>query len=705
MELEINNIKTWENFKFKIEQSYLKHVLICGISGIGKTTILECIFFALTGGYLTNKWGLRHKKKQGYVKLNIKNLQICRTLNPKSLEVIVVDSGTCSGDEAQEMIYKFFDHGLFKHIGYLRQKSTYSYFISLPPRDKMMFIENVVFNEIDIDTSRTLIKDEIDKAKANCTHYDVLLSKLNQKNVEPIVKQSDIDDLEKHINWLQTQQAELSYAVNSVNLLESKLQEYQIIQYELSKDESELELQRNKMDLFLNTMTNKLNLYKKLVKEYEDTDVFYKKYADMFKNQIVHKKELEKKLVNLEELEEQIVTQERMMELYENYINVEKRINDLKYDEELHLNLLETYNNSYLVYGTCPNCDTLLGGNLNGLQIIKGGEKNLNNDELVEIKNTIADMNNKQLKYKILRDILNELETKLRFPIWTRTEMENKLLVRKQQTEFRKEYDKLLTGSATTTTTPTPIPRVCENEYNHMKSEIDTHHNYTTRKQFIDEQIDKIKLKTTSINEKIHQVISELEESTFKLEKLNTINDDLEKHQSDLENLKETFEYQTVYYAYMQNKQVWDDYLQFQKIFNKTRSDVIMYILETINTLIKKYVDGFFENYNFQFSFYVNEKDSIDVHIEYDNANPSDLSILSGGEYDRIVLAVALAFGEFYKLPLLLFDEITSSFDLHTLQLVMNHIHKCYPDDQSVIYVGHQMISGNFDYILDLDLI
>lgn len=705
MELEINNIKTWENFKLKIEKSYLKHVLICGISGIGKTTILECIFFALTGGYLTNKWGLRHKKKQGYVKLNIKNLEICRTLNPKSLEVIV-DNGSVyssnNGDEAQEMIYKYFDQGLFKHIGYLRQKSTYSYFISLPPKDKMMFIENVVFNEIDIDTTRILIKDEIDKAKANCTHYDILLSKLNQKNVEPVIKQTDIDDLEKHISWLQKQQSELSYAIDSVNLLESKLQEFQIIQYELSKDRSELGLQKNKIDTFLNTMTTRLNMYEKLVKEYEDTDVFYRKYADMFKKQIVHKKELEKKLVNLAELDEQIVTQERMMELYENYKNVEKRIKDLKYDEELHLNLLETYNNSYTVYGTCPNCDTLLGGNLNGLKLIKGNEKNLSNDELVKMKNTIADMNNKQQKYKILRDILNELETKLRFPIWTQNEMENKLLIRKQQTEFHKEYDRLvdLKNQHTTIT-----PRVSEDEYNHMKSEIDTYHNYTTRKQFIDEQIDKIKLKSTSIDDKINQVIAELEESTFKLEKLNAINEDLEKHGRDLENLKETFEYQTIYYAYLQNKQVWDDYLQFQKIFNKTRSDVIMYILETINTLVKKYVDGFFENYNLQFSFYVNEKDSIDVHIEYDNANPSDLSILSGGEYDRIVLAVALAFGEFYKLPLLLFDEITSSFDLHTLQLVMNHIHKCYPDDQSVIYVGHQMISGNFDYILDLDLL
>lgn len=702
MELEIYNIKTWENFKLNIEKTYLKHVLICGISGIGKTTILECIFFALTGGYLTKKWGLRHKKKQGYVKLTIKNLKIYRTLNPKSLEVTVDKCTTVAGDEAQELIHKYFDHGLFKHIGYLRQKSTYSYFISLPPKDKMIFIENVVFNDIDIDTTRTLIKEEIDKAKTNCIHYDVLLSKLNQKNVEPIVKQSDLDDLEKHIGWLQKQQSDLSYAIDSVNLLESKLQENQIIQYELSKDQSELELQKHNIDLFLKSISTKLNLYEKLVKEYEDMDVFNKKYADMFKRQNVHKKELETKLVDLDELNEQIVTQERMMELYENYINVEKRIKDLNYDEERHLNLLETYNNSYLVYGTCPNCDTMLGGNLNGFQMIKGCEKNLNSDELLKMKHTITELNNKQQKYKILRDILNELETKLHFPIWTQIEMEQKLLIRKQQTEFRKEYDKLTDLRNLHTTA---IQRVTENEYHHMKSEIDTYHNYINRKQYIEEQMNKLKLKSTSIDVKINQIITELEESTYKLEKLNSINEDLEKHQRDLINLKETFEYQTVYYAYIQNKKVWEDYLQFQKIFNKTRSDVIMYILETINTLVKKYVDGFFENYNLQFSFYVNEKDCIDIHIEYDNASPSDLSILSGGEYDRIVLAVALAFGEFYKLPLLLFDEITSSFDLHTLQLVMNHIHKCYPDDQCVIYVGHQMISGNFDYILDLDLL
>ena len=702
MELEVNNIKTWEHLKLHIDITDFKHILMSGISGIGKTTILDCIYFALTGGYLTNKWSLRHKRKPGSVKLYLQqqNLTITRTLNPKSLNVISGDINL-AGDEAQEYIATKFDRGLFKYIGYLRQKSTYSYFISMPPKDRMIFIENVVFTDIDVETTKMIIKESIDKAKTEYTLLDMQLGKLESRNIEPKIKEKDIDSTQKYIDYLLLKQATLLDSVKNVNILEGRLQDLQITQYELSREMNELKLKNKKIDDFCKQFNSKKGIYETKVKEYQETESFYRKYQDLYKKQISNKKELEKKLVNLDELNEKIITQEAMMKLYQDYLNVEKRIKDLNFSVSKYQELKTQYENAYMVYNNCPNCDVLLGANLNGIHLVSGHEKTFTAEQLNKLKQTITEMESKQHQYKILKEILMDIESRLHFPIWTEEELENHRELKREQEEFHKEYNQMIQLKKLT-----PLsPRISDQEYSFMNSQLNLHTNYTTEQGYIQEQMNKLIGKLKQIEEKIASVTLELEKSTDILDQLNSINEDVKKQQQSLVDLKETFEYQSVYYKYIEKKQLWEDYIKFQKLFNETRANVIMYTLESINALIKKYIDGFFENYNIQVSFFINEKDCIDVHIEYENANPADLSVLSGGEYDRIVLAVVLAFGEFYKLPLLLLDEILSSLDLHTLQYVMTHVHKCWPDNQAIIYVGHQMISGNFDHLVDLEMV
>jgi DNA repair exonuclease SbcCD ATPase subunit len=361
--------------------------------------------------------------------------------------------------------------------------------------------------------------------------------------------------------------------------------------------------------------------------------------------------------------------------------------------------LLEQYNNAYTSYANCPNCDVLLGANLNGIHLVHGNEKTFTIDQLNDMKQTITDMETKKSQYTILKEILTEIETKLVFPIWTNSEYEKNHSIKREQEKFHQEYNELVQLKKLSPSSP----RISSQEYNNLKADYTLYKKYIDEQSNINSQIEKLQSKLQNIEVKIKDVTVQLEQSTHLLEQINEITANIEKQQEALVNLKETFEYQTVYYQYVEKKQLWEDYVKFQKYFNETRTNVIMYTLESVNALIKKYIDGFFENYNIQVSFFVNDKDCIDIHIEYEHANPADLSILSGGEYDRIVLAVVLSFAEFYKLPLLLLDEIMSSLDLHTLQCVMNHVHKCWPETQAIIYIGHQMISGNFDHLIELD--
>lgn len=697
MELEVNNIKTWENLKLSIDINDFSHILISGVSGIGKTTLLDCIYFAICGGYLTNKWSLRHKRKAGYVKLTLKayNLVITRTLNPKSLTV-----NDLSGEAAQEYISTKLDRGLFKYIGYLRQKSTYSYFISMPPKERMIFVENVIFTDIDLDSTKMIIKESIDKAKVDYTLLDMELSKLESKNIEPRVKEKDIHATQTHIEYLKSKHVKLLGEVENIHILESRLQELQIMHFETTVELNEIKSQYEKVITFCKTYKPKSELYKSKIDEYEETIVFYKRYQELYNKEISNKQSLEKKMINLEELNEQIVNQSSMMKLYKDYLNIEKKIKDLNYNSTKHQQLLDKYKNAYIVYSNCPNCDILLGCNFNGIHLVNDyHDKTFTADQLNDLKQTITDLETKRNQYTILKEILTEIESKLHFPIWTQEEYNNYVSIKREQENFHKEYNELIQLKKMSPKSP----RLSEQVYNHLKSEQTLYIKYKGEQLFLETQMEKIQAKLQKIDEKIQNITLKLEQSTDLSNQINIITNDIEKQQASLVYLKDTYEYQRVYYQYMEKKQLWEDYTKFQKYFNETRTNVIMYTLDSINSLIKKYIDGFFENYNIQLSFFVNDKDCIDIHIEYDHANPADLSILSGGEYDRIVLAIVLAFAEFYKLPLLLLDEILSSLDLHTLQYVMTHIHKCWPENQAIIYVGHQMISGNFDHLIELD--
>jgi ATPase subunit of ABC transporter with duplicated ATPase domains len=166
---------------------------------------------------------------------------------------------------------------------------------------------------------------------------------------------------------------------------------------------------------------------------------------------------------------------------------------------------------------------------------------------------------------------------------------------------------------------------------------------------------------------------------------------------------KSVYDYTRQKLAVEKSKALYLDACTFKTILDESLTDTMMYTLNAINCIIKKYTDGFFDD-TIDFSFVMNEeKGCIDTLLEYNDRNPTDLSTLSGGEYDRVVIAVALSFAEFFKLPLLLMDEVVNSLDLYTCQKVISHIQTCYPKDQTIVYVGHQMIQGIFQFVYCLD--
>lgn len=125
--------------------------LLSGPSGVGKTSILRGIFFALFGeGNKLQASGSSSCR----VELEFDDLIIIRTKKPNRLVVNEV----YEDESAQEIINKKFGD-TFKITGYIQQNNLNS-FILMSPLEKLAFLEKFAFRDVDLG-----------KIKAKCKSY------------------------------------------------------------------------------------------------------------------------------------------------------------------------------------------------------------------------------------------------------------------------------------------------------------------------------------------------------------------------------------------------------------------------------------------------------------------------------------------------------------------------------------------------------
>jgi DNA repair exonuclease SbcCD ATPase subunit len=154
--LELNNFKTFEKFLLKVPSSGL--ILLDGISGKGKTTIIQAIVFAVNGfgkklaTYGTKKVRVDLTKFDSDKKLEFK---ITRQKSPDSL-VLSRNGKEYHDDEAQVTINEIFGSN-FNLSSVIFQKGTMS-FLSLTPKEKMNQIESILFSDFSVESKKNKLK-------------------------------------------------------------------------------------------------------------------------------------------------------------------------------------------------------------------------------------------------------------------------------------------------------------------------------------------------------------------------------------------------------------------------------------------------------------------------------------------------------------------------------------------------------------------
>jgi DNA repair exonuclease SbcCD ATPase subunit len=90
----------------------------------------------------------------------------------------------------------------------------------------------------------------------------------------------------------------------------------------------------------------------------------------------------------------------------------------------------------------------------------------------------------------------------------------------------------------------------------------------------------------------------------------------------------------------------------------------------------------------------------INLVIWYKN-NETDVYELSGGERDRLDLAITIALSQTFSSPLLMLDECISSLDSDNFNNVLEYL-KENNTFNHVLLVSHQANEGLFDLVVKL---
>lgn len=147
---------------------------------------------------------------------------------------------------------------------------------------------------------------------------------------------------------------------------------------------------------------------------------------------------------------------------------------------------------------------------------------------------------------------------------------------------------------------------------------------------------------------------------------------------------------------------------EFKGIIKEAEHISIDKILKHFNGVVQSHIDNIFieEPMIFEMFFKGNNRTggdgySIGTRIFYKGNEYPKISMLSGGEKDKLRLIFALVFATINSSPLVILDESTRSIDLNATEDILNYMKIRYPD-KLIIVVSHQPVEGLFDHVLEL---
>ena len=429
--------------------------------------------------------------------------------------------------------------------------------------------------------------------------------------------------------------------------------------------------------------------------------------------------------INLKNLDN--LYNDNMNKLKERYNLQFKDINNrynLVEDEEILNKLLKEYTETNNKYNTILNNLNL--NTTNETKIIKEKIYNIENEirKLTNTKNNIIQMKeqNSKIENEIQRlsDLLNNLNINgdlysiskcneilnlqyVNKPLYDENIIKQKLEYEKLLKEYNnlQDIDESLLVCDVEDVSIEDINKL-KNDICKLKIDIENQlrnkYEYEENERSINEI--KIKLKDLIIDNNVEKNY----EST--IQKIKKINDDIIKSKQNLEYINLYNETNEFYQQREKYNTMLTYYNDFKKVCIETEIQQLETTINTINNVVNQILTNLFDSpINLCLQFFKELKTDkriktqINMVIYYKGVEYDNINQLSGGEVDRISLALTLTFNFVFNSTFLLLDECMSSLNENFRNMCLKELKKF---NKTIIVVNHEDIEGTYDNVINL---
>lgn len=712
MELSIKNFKGIDERNLKLDY---KFYLITGKSGVSKkTSTLESIKYILFGG--TRNIKPLHSKKKTVVTLKYQDMLIVRSKNPEQLK-IEKEGKEYLNQEAQNIIdSKFNTENIWYLSSYIPQNKR-NIFIESSSQEKLEILKELIFKEnkdINLKIFNTLdslaknLLEKINKIDGTIEYISKDIERIKDENEDYLKiyqEAKKVDNLNKKIERLENQliiyNKQLEFKEKNINLKD--LENYpprlnlelinlwkEYLKYE--KEFNNTLFNKDYINLNLNNLNNELSNCinnQKIVKKYQTQNI--KKLINDIKQKIEFLN-YKSKFDKVKKLESYIsLLTIKIKELNDRWKIVLRIIKHdfVEFDQHQGRKIKENYleNNKKILI--CPKCDSHLFFENNNLKIEK---LNIDIKEKTFSINTINSyiqvLNNfQQAKDKL--DILkkdipldkdyqnvdidyDEEDLRILYTYKFDTRDENNIKSDIKNYHLNQKFQKL-------------------KEFKNFKYQVpndfeEYYQRYLTLKRYQELKLD------IEIEDDIKEKLTTYKLYREAINKCQTL-EEREKDLRDEENKRK------------KNTQQLEHINRLHKVIRETENSYMEMRIGEINQQLNEILDNLFDDISIEITMFretkgkEKNKPQVSLNIFLDGVEYPNLNYFSGGEKDRISIALTLTFNIILGSPILMFDEVFSSLEEKKREDCLNIIRK-YTKDKILLNICHETIEGFYDEII-----
>jgi len=745
LKLTLNDFKTFSGshcFRFNNQ-----HSLISGRSGIGKSTLVDAIVFAITGqGRSLPSWG----KKSCSVDLDVfdapiySRLSIHRSKCPNRLCLQTNERCMYEDQTAQDILDRVFGEH-FSSVSVLSQDDRKS-FVNTSPSDKLEFLRNLVFPRGGPQWWKNQVKGRIKQSELNISGKDseikVLERVLNECEVDADSEPPDVpsvpdlsefidredetdcggDDLEILIDIKGELMSQIHSTRNRIDRCTALQGDIDTHQKLLTRLIGECDDTVGEESDDEGSIDERISGLKKELKEHAKLQQSRRRYIELVKmtGELREKEETEHER-KLNEAKQWVLSEQERAECKE-CIDEQNRMTDRYKEWKRHDREVSKLSGEYDSSGLkrmymraswqCPGCDARVYIRNKRMELLDGGADS-DSEEFDEeyVK-----------RQEYLKERLDDLTAKS--PVECKTGGSDELIERHRTRLQRHKTSTELLKTLETGYKPSSILRGYTRELDEL-SKVDgidlpgdgeeaelrnqlkraeNHREVKYYRNLIDSNLRKLK--------RLPEYQSALSEETKSLETLNRLIESVRKYITSRSNCERyTRELSRRKELEDQLKKVrwgrereWEFLRALQHIKSKlveAEMKCVDGVLRRINGCAQEYLASFFPDTPISIQLLKDPK-KVYWSCKYKDTELSRLDSLSGGERSRVVLAYTLALAETFQCPLVLLDECVANLDAITTESVIECLRKVCVHTKTIL-IAHQVVEGVFDEVIKVE--